>query len=66
MKNVLNRDRFNKLSVMSGENKMFEKETGLINYRHDRCMSGESKMFKIETGLTNYWHDSYMSGKSKI
>ena len=54
MKNVLNRDRFNKLSVMSGENKMFETETGLINYRHDRCMSGESKMFKIETGLTNY------------
>ena len=39
---------------MSGENKMSETETGLINYRHDRFMSGESNMFEIETGLTNY------------
>ena len=39
---------------MSGESKMFETETGLTNYRHDRCMSGESEMFEIETGLMNY------------
>ena len=39
---------------MSGETKMFETDTGLINYRHDRFMSGESKMFEIEKGLMNY------------
>ena len=39
---------------MLGENKMFETETGLTNYGHDRCMSGESEMFEIETGLINY------------
>ena len=39
---------------MSGETKMFERETGLMNYRHDRCMSGEIKMFEIETGSINY------------
>ena len=39
---------------MSGENKMFETDTGLMNYRHDRCISGESKMFETETSLMNY------------
>ena len=33
---------------MSGKNKMFQMETGLMNYRHDRCMLGESKMFERE------------------
>ena len=31
---------------MSGES-MFETETGLMNYQHDRCVSVESKMFKL-------------------
>ena len=35
---------------MSGKNKMFETEIGLMSYRQERCMSGESKMFEIETG----------------
>ena len=39
---------------MSGESKMFETDTGLMNYRHDRCISGESKMFETETSLMNY------------
>ena len=26
---------------------MLETETGLMNYRPDRCMSAESKMFEI-------------------
>ena len=30
---------------------MFLIETGLINYRDDRCMSGEKKMF--ETDMLN-------------
>ena len=51
---------------MSGESIMFETETGLMNYRHDKCMSGESKMFRIETGLMNYWQDRCMSSESKI
>ena len=38
---------------MSVESKMFKTETGLMNYRHDRCMSAESKMFEIETRLMN-------------
>ena len=38
---------------MSGESKMFETDTGLMNYRLDRCLSGESKMFELETGLMN-------------
>ena len=50
---------------MSGEC-MFEAETSLMNYWHDRCMSGESKIFDVETGLMNYWHDRCMSGESKI
>ena len=38
---------------MSGETKMFETDTSLMNYRHDRCMSAEGEMFEIETGLMN-------------
>ena len=40
----------------TGECKIFKTETGLMNYRHDRCMPGESKIFKTETGLMNYRH----------
>ena len=40
----------------TGECKIFKMETGLMNYRHDRCMPGESKIFKTETGLMNYRH----------
>ena len=29
---------------MSGESKMFETDTSLMNYRHDRCMSAESNV----------------------
>ena len=37
--------------------KCFIIETGLINYRDDRCMSGENKIFETETDLMNYRHD---------
>ena len=38
-------------------------ETGLINYRDDRCMSGKS-MFETEASLMNYRHDRCMSSES--
>ena len=41
MKNILNKDT-------SGKNKIFETESDLMNYWHDRCMPGESKMFEID------------------
>ena len=45
---------------------MFIIETGLINYRDDRCMSGESKVFETGTDLMNYRHDRCMSGECKM
>ena len=30
---------------------MFEIETGLMNYWHDKCMSGESKILNTENGF---------------
>ena len=50
---------------MSGES-MFKTETGLMNYRHDRCMSGESKILNTETGLMNYQHARCMSRGRKM
>ena len=51
---------------MSGESKMFETDTGLMNYRHDRCMSRESKINNTKMDLMNYQHASCMSGGSKM
>ena len=51
---------------MSRESKMFEIETGLVNYWHDRCMSGESKILNTETGLMNYQHARSMSCGGKM
>ena len=45
---------------------MFKTETGLMNYRHDRCMSGENKILNTETGLMNYQHARCMSGGRKM
>ena len=45
---------------------MFKTETGLMNYRHDRCMSGESKILNTETGLMNYQHARCMSRGRKM
>ena len=41
-------DRF-----MSGESKILNTGTGLMNDQHARCMSSGSKML-TETGFTNY------------
>ena len=38
---------------MSGESKILNTDTGLINYQHASCISGGSKML-TETGFTNY------------
>ena len=38
---------------MSGESKILNTETDLMNYRHSRCMSVERKML-TQTGFTNY------------
>ena len=38
---------------MIGESKIFNTETGLINYQHARCTSGGRKML-TEAGSTNY------------
>ena len=51
---------------MSGEIKMFEIETDLMNYWHDWCMSGGSKILNTETGLMNYMIDiRWMWGSPK-
>ena len=50
---------------MSGESKILNTETDLMNYQHAGCMSGERKML-TQTGFTNYWHDRCMSGECKI
>ena len=39
---------------------MFIIETGLINYRDNRCMPDENKIFETETDLMNYRHDRCM------
>ena len=51
---------------MSGERKMFKTDTGLMNYRHDRCMSRESKIVNTEMGLMKYQHARYTSGGRKM
>ena len=38
---------------MSGESKILNTETDLMNYQHSRCMSVERKML-TQTGFTNY------------
>ena len=50
---------------MSGESKILNTETGLMNYQHARSMSCGGKML-MEIGFTNDWHDSLMSGEGKM
>ena len=38
---------------MSGESKILNTETSLMNYQHAWCISGGRKML-TETGFTNY------------
>ena len=49
----------------SGESKIINRETGLMNYQHARCTLCGRKML-TKTSFMNYWHDRCMSGESKM